>query len=188
MFTTGIPATKLTLAEYIEWENAQPDKNEFVRGEVFAMDGERRIHGRVVSNLACLLASHLTGSACQVFAQTMKLQVAGNSILYPDIFVTCDPEDLRTDQIFHAPLVVVEVLSPSTHAYDRSLKFALYRGVASLREYVLIDPESRQVEAFRVGADGLWVLHEMTGQPSLSVPAIDATIPMAEVFAGVDAA
>ncbi len=184
----GIPATKLTLAEYIEWENAQPDKNEFVRGEVFAMVGGRRIHGRVVGNLLRAFGNRLDGSPCQVFAESMKVQVAGNSILYPDLFVTCDPEDLRTDQIFHAPLVVVEVLSPSTHAYDRSLKFALYRGVASLREYVLIDPESRQVEAFRVGADGLWVLHDMTDDGSLVVPAIDAAIPMAEVFAGVDAA
>ena len=83
---------------------------------------------------------------------------------------------------------MIEVLSPSTHVHDRSIKFALYRRLASLREYVLIDPDSRRVESFRVGADGLWVLHDMTDDGSLVVPAIDATIPMAEVFAGLDAA
>ena len=183
----GMPIQKLTLAEYIEWENAQLERNEFVRGEVFAMVGGRRIHGRVVGNLVRAFANRLEGSPCQVFAESMKLQVAGDTILYPDVFVTCDRDDLRTDQIFFSPIVVVEVLSPSTQAYDRGLKFSLYRSVPSLREYVLIDPDSRQVEAFRVGADGLWVLHDMSGQPALAVPAIDAIIPMHEVFAGVDA-
>ena len=184
----GMPIQKLTLAEFIEWENAQPDRNEFVRGEVFAMVGGRRIHGRVVANLVQAFANRLSGSPCQVFAESMKVQVAGDAIVYPDVFVTCDEHDLRTDQIFRSPLVVVEVLSPSTQGYNRSLKFTLYRRVASLREYVLIDPDSRQVEAFRVGADGLWVLHDMSEQAMLTLPAIDATIPMTEVFAGVDAA
>lgn len=184
----GMPSQKLTLDEYIEWENAQPDRNEFVRGEVFAMVGGRRIHGRVVANLVQAFANHLHGSPCQVFAESMKVQVADDSIVYPDVFVTCDEVDLRTDQIFRSPRVVVEVLSPSTQAYNRGLKFTLYRRVASLREYILIDPDSREVEAFRVGADGLWVLHDMSGQAALAIPAIDATIAMTEVFAGVDAA
>ena len=183
----GVPSKRLTLDEFIEWENEQPDKNEFVRGEVFAMVGGRRGNGAVVSNLVRALGNHLAGSACQVFCESMKVQIAADTILYPDVFVTCDADDLRTEQIFHAPVVVVEVLSPSTQAYDRGLKFALYRRLASLREYVLIDPELRSVEAFRINAEGLWVLHDMSEAASLAVPAIDATIAMAEVFAGVDA-
>ena len=184
----GMPIQKLTLDEYIEWENAQLERNEFVRGEVFAMVGGRRSHGRVVSNLNRRLSEAVEGTSCQVFSESMKVQVAADSILYPDVFVTCDPNDLRTEQVFRNPIVVVEVLSPSTQAYDRSLKFALYRGLSSLREYVLIDVDARRVETFRVGADGLWVLHDMSGQAALAIPAIDATIAMTEVFAGVDAA
>lgn len=184
----GMPIQKLTLAEYIEWENAQPDRNEYVRGEVFAMVGGRRSHGRVVSNLNRRLSEAVEGTSCQVFCESMKLQVAADSILYPNVFVTCDRDDLRTEQVFKSPIVVVEVLSPSTQAYDRGLKFVLYRGLPSLREYVLIDVDARRVEAFRVGTDGLWVLHDMSGLASLAIPAIDATIAMTEVFAGVDAA
>lgn len=184
----GMPAQKLSLHEFIEWENAQPEKNEFVNGEVFAMVGARRSHGAVVANLVQKLANHLAGLPCRVFCEGMKVQVAGDAILYPDVFVTCDPADLRTEQIFRSPFIVIEVLSPSTHGYDRSVKFALYRRLHSLREYVLIDPETRRVEAFRVGADGLWVLHDMSENSVLAIPAIDAAIPMTEVFAGVDAA
>src|SRR5450755_3292989 len=172
----GMPVRKLSLQEFIEWENVQPHKNEFVDGEVFARVGARRAHGVLVINLVRAIANHLADSPCRVFCEGMKVQIAGDAVLYPDVFVTCDAADLRTEQIFRSPLVVVEVLSPSTHVYDRSVKFALYRRLPSLREYVLIDPESRRVEAFRVGADGLWVLHDMSDQTSLSIPAIDATI------------
>ncbi len=183
----GMPIRKLSLQEFIEWENAQPERNEFVRGEVFAMVGARRAHGRVVSNLNRRFSEALEESPCQVFCETMKVQIAADAIVYPDVFVTCDPEDLQTDLIFRSPLVIVEVLSPSTQAYDRSPKFALYRRLPSLREYILIDPDTRRVEAFRVGADGLWVLHDMSEAAAMAIPAIDASIPLAEVFAGVDA-
>lgn len=182
-----VPNRSWTLDDYIGWENAQPDRNEFVRGEVFAMVGGRRTHGRVVSNLNRRFNEAVDGTPCQVFAEGMKVQIADDTILYPDIFVTCDPTDLRTEQVFRAPIVVVEVLSPSTQSYNRGLKFALYRGLRSLREYILIDPDTRRVEAFRLGADGLWDLHDMSDGDALSVPSIDATIAMAEVFAGVDA-
>lgn len=183
----GLPVGKLSLQEFIEWENAQPDKNEFVNGEVFAMVGARRGHGAVVSNLVRAFGNHLAGSPCRVFCEGMKLQIAGDAVLYPDVFVTCDAADLSTDQVFRSPLVVVEVLSPSTQAYDRSLKFAWYRKLATLREYVLVDPDTHRVEGFRVNAQGEWVLHDMSKDAALIVPAIDATIPMAEVFSGVDA-
>ena len=93
----AMPIKKLTLAEYIEWENAQTDRNEFVRAEVFAMVGGRRSHGRVVSNLNRRFSEAVEGTPCQVFCESMKVQVADAAILYPDLFVTGDPADLRTD-------------------------------------------------------------------------------------------
>lgn len=184
----GTPARKLTLQEYLDWENARPDRNEYVRGEVYAMVGGRRPHGRVVANLVRHLSNQLDGSPCQVFSESMKIQIADEAVLYPDVFVTCDRADLATEMIFRAPLLVIEVLSPSTQAYDRSLKFALYRRIPSLREYVLIDPDSRRVEAFRRGDDDLWTLHDMSDDSVLLLPAIDAEVAMANVFFGVDAA
>ncbi|ODV19217.1 MAG: hypothetical protein ABT27_11860 [Lysobacteraceae bacterium SCN 69-25] len=179
---------KLTLEAYLAWENEQPERHEFHRGEVFAMVGARRVHGRVVLNLALAISRALEGSPCQVFAEGMKLQIGDDAVLYPDVFVTCDRADLATETIFRAPTLVVEVLSPSTQAYDRSQKFALYRRVASLREYIVVDPDTRRVEAFRRGADGLWDLHDMSDGDTVEAASIGCRVAMAEVFAGIEPA
>jgi Uma2 family endonuclease len=181
----GAPQRKLTLPEFLDWETRQPDRHEFVGGDVFSMVGARRVHGRVVMNLGRLLGNALLGSPCEVFAETMKVQVEA-SVFYPDLFVTCDPRDLRTEQIFVAPTVIVEVLSPSTQAYDRSLKFAHYRRLLSLCEYVLVDPDTLRVEVFRPGVEG-WVLHDMSDGPTLTLASLRIDLPMADVFSGIDA-
>lgn len=181
-----LPQHQLTLTEFLAWENAHPDRHEFFRGEVFAMVGGRRAHGRVVLNLARRLAEQLDGSRCQVFAESMKVQVADDTILYPDVFVTCDEADLATEMIFRAPTLVIEVLSPSTQAYDRSQKFALYRRLASLQEYILVDTETRRVEGFRHGADGLWALHDMSDDDDLVAASVGCRVPMLQLFEGMD--
>jgi Uma2 family endonuclease len=116
----------------------------------------------------------------------MKLQIADDTILYPDVFITCDRDDLCTDQVFRAPTVVIEVLSPSTQAYDRSKKFAWYRRLASLKEYVLVDPDTRRVESFRLGPGGLWTLHDMSENPAMDLAFPPCTLAMEDLFAGVD--
>ena len=181
----GVPSEKMTLGAFLDWENAQDTRNEFHRGEVFAMVGARRSHGRVASNLANHLFNALEGSHCEVFHEGMKLQIADDTILYPDVFVTCDHADLRTDMIFHSPTLVIEVLSPSTETYDRSQKFALYRRLQSLKEYVLVDPESTRIEAYVRGADGLFVLHDMSADETIMFSSIGVEIPIAAVFRGV---
>ena len=181
----GVPAQKMSLDAYLVWENAQPEKNEFFQGEVFAMVGARRVHGLVAGNVFAALKRQLKGSPCQVFVEGMKVQANATSIFYPDVFVTCDAADLKTDYLFKAPSVVVEVLSDSTQAFDRGLKFAAYRQIAELREYVLVDPDTRVVEVFRRGADGLFTLNDFTGLASLRLMSINCELLATEVFEGV---
>ena len=176
----------MTLKDFLAWENEQPERHEFHRGEVFAMVGGRRVHGRVVSNLVRRFSEALDGSPCQVFHEGMKVEVEVDTVFYPDVFVTCDQADLATDMLFRAPTLVIEVLSPGTQAYDRSQKFALYRRIPALQEYILVDPDTRRVEAFRKGADGLWVLHDMSDGDTLHAASIEARVPLAEVFDGID--
>jgi Uma2 family endonuclease len=137
-------------------------------------------------NLFASLKSHLKGSPCRAFTESVKVQVARNAIFYPDVFVTCDAADLKTEMVFHRPLLIIEVLSPSTEAFDRSLKFTAYRQIETLREYVLVDPETRSVEVFRRNERGLFELHDQTAAAQLHLDSVDLHLAMAEVFDGID--
>lgn len=179
---------KVSLQEYLDWENDQPERHELVLGEIEGPTDLHRIHGCVTRNLIGQLSAHLDGSDCQVFAHSMKVQVSDNTVLYPDVFVTCDRGDLSTDQIFRAPKLVIEVLSPSTQAYDRSKKFALYRQLASLQEYLLIDPDTQRLESFARSPRGEWVLHDISDDAEMVVASIGCTVSMSDVFAGIEPA
>lgn len=181
----ALPAQKPTLADYLAFEEAQEQRHEFYRGEFFAMVGGRRINGIVTGNLFAALNTHLKGSRCRAFVESMKLQVADDAVFYPDVFVTCDPADLVTEQIFRHPLLVAEVLSDSTQAFDRGLEFAAYRKLASLREYLLVDPDSRRVEVFRRNERGLFELHDQTEADALHLASVELRLPMAELFEGL---
>ena len=180
---------RMTMQEYLDWEELQDEKHEFIDGEVFrvdAMTGGRRVHGRVLVNLTVALSKRLEGGPCQIFADSAKVEADDRVVLYPDVFVTCDRADLSTELVFRSPLLVIEVLSPGTQAYDRSRKFALYRRIAALREYVLVDPDTRRIESFRRGAGDAWTFHDMSDDDALVAASVDCRIPLSEVFAGVD--
>jgi Uma2 family endonuclease len=180
------PAHKPTITDYLAWENDQPERHEFYRGEIFAMVGARRVHGLIGLNLGAALKLHLKGSPCRAFVEGMKVQVADDAVFYPDVFATCDVRDLRTEMIFRHPKLIIEVLSESTQAYDRGLKFAAYRALDSLLEYVMVDPDTRRVEVYRRNERGLFELHDQTGREAVEFACVGFTLPMAEVFDGIE--
>jgi Uma2 family endonuclease len=182
------PKPALTPDEYIAWEATQPEKHEYVAGEVFAMVGARRAHVRITLNLAGLLGAHLRGSGCQVFGVDMKLRVeANNAFYYPDILVTCDSRDLAADLYMQHPKVLIEVLSESTAAHDRGDKFAAYRQLASLEEYALIDPDRRTIDVFRRMPDGNWLLATAEAVQGLVLRSLDFVAAPEAVFEDVEA-
>ncbi len=153
------PLTRLSREAFIAWENSQPDKHEFVAGEVFAMVGARRTHVTVSGNCFALLKNHVRGTPCRAYMADMKLEVAAaDAVFYPDVMVTCHADDLKAELVMHHPQVIIEVLSEGTAAYDRGAKFAAYRLLDSLREYALIDPDARTVEVYRRIDNGDWLL------------------------------
>lgn len=180
------PLQKMTLDAYLAWEAGQADKNEFYQGDVYAMVGARRVHGLVTGNVFAAIKRQIKGSPCLAFVEGMKVQANANSVFYPDVFVTCDAADLKTDYLFKAPIVVVEVLSDSTQAFDRGLKFAAYRQIAALKEYVLIDPDTRVIEVYRRGADGLFTLNDFTNQARFDLTSIQCELAAADVFEGAE--
>jgi Uma2 family endonuclease len=105
--------------------------------------------------------------------------------LYPDVFVTCDEQFSAFDPIFTKPVLIIEVLSPSTHRCERSEKFAIYRRLKSLQEYALIDPETRRIEVFRPVGDGCCLYLDMTEQGFLRLDSIDFEMTAAALFNGL---
>lgn len=107
------PVTRMSLDEFIDWKNSQPDKHEFYRGEVFSMVGGTRRHVTLAGNALALLRGHLRGTPCAAYMADMKLRIeASGALFYPDVLVTCDPADRRAEQSMSAPLLLIEVLSP----------------------------------------------------------------------------
>ena len=146
---------------YLEWEKTNEAKHEYLNGEVFALAGAKDAHVALCINLVSLLHSHVRGGPCRVYIADMKVSVEKvNAYFYPDIMVTCDARDRETEYYKRFPSLIVEVLSESTAAFDRGNKFSSYRKLDSLREYVLIDPDTLSVDCFRLDeASGHWVLY-----------------------------
>lgn len=176
----------MTTREFIEWENGQPDKHEFLAGEVFAMGGARRAHVAVTLNIAAKLKEHLRNGPCRAFMADMKVEVkTADAVFYPDVLVTCHPDDLKADLAMSHPKAIIEVLSESTAAYDRGDKFALYRQLDSLQEYALIDPDNRRVEVFRRMESGDWLLAASESGLGLILKSLDFRADLETVFEDV---
>lgn len=181
----GLPLHKISLAQFMAWEDVQAERHEFYRGEIFAMVGGTARHNRVILNLASRINDHLDGTRCQVFAESMKVQLAQEGALYPDVVVTCESSEAGDEQTVTDPKLIVEVLSPSTKGYDKRDKFILYRTLASLQEYVLIDPATRQVEVFTLAQAGSWLLTDQSKTGVLTLQSIELTLPFEQLFKGV---
>jgi Uma2 family endonuclease len=174
-------------SDYLSWEEQQPDKHEYVRGEVFAMVGARREHVVVALNLAAAFKQRLRGGPCQAYVSDLKLRVeAADAFFYPDVMVSCDPRDHSASQFVEHPILIVEVLSESTEAFDRGEKFAAYRTLPSLEEYVLVDIPSRRVETFRRTADGDWLFRDHRAEDGdCRFASIEVSVPFDEIFENV---
>ncbi len=177
-------AHRLTAEEFLAWDAGQMLRHEFVAGEVFAMAGAGDAHVTAALNLAMTLRQHLAGTPCRTFISDMKLRVqAADAFFYPDVMVTCSVVDATSPGSKSEPVLLAEVLSPSTAAYDRGNKFAAYRRIATLREYLLVDPETRRVELYRLGADGLWVLHPAEPDTDVQLDSVKLLLTPAALWA-----
>ena len=172
--------------DYLTWEASQTERREYIDGEVFAMAGAEDRHVTVAMNLAFAVRQHLSGTPCRTYMSDMKLNVAtANQYFYPDVMVTSSAIDRANPLIKSEPKLIIEVLSPSTAAYDRGLKFGYYRALPTLQEYVLVDLDTRITDCYRKGADGLWVLHPFGKGEAVKLASVDLEISAAALFAEV---
>lgn len=178
---------RMSADEFLAWEATQVERHEFVQGEVFAMAGGEDRNNTVALNVALALRQHLRGSPCKVFASDVKLQVdAADSFFYPDVMVTCSSADAASRLVKREPLLLVEVLSPATAAFDRGDKFAAYRSLPGLAEVLLIDIDRRRCDLYRKGADGLWVLHPSEPGAGVELASVSLAITAEALWAELE--
>jgi Uma2 family endonuclease len=174
--------------DYLEGERISLIKHEYIRGEVYAMAGASKAHGIIAGNLFSLLRNQLRGSDCTTYMADIKVRLeAADVYYYPDIAVTCDQRDsvsLNEDFIRY-PRLIVEVLSATTAAFDRGDKFADYRIIETLEEYVLINQERISVECFRRNAEGRWVLYPYSKGEDIYLTSVDFRCPIEALYEDV---
>ena len=181
---------RYTPEEYLARERQAQYKSEYYAGDIFAMAGASRWHNLIVANVIGELRSQLKGRPCTTYPSDMRLKVSPTGLYtYPDVTVVCGAaqfEDTQQDTLLN-PTLIVEVLSESTEAYDRGGKFAHYRKLASLLEYVLIAPTKPHVEHYVRQPDNRWLLAEADSlHDTLHLPSIDCHLALAEVYDKVD--
>ena len=177
---------RISESAYLERERTAGIKSEYHRGEIVAMTGASRKHNIILANLVAELRNQLKGRPCRVYPSDMRVKVEETGLLtYPDVSVTCDEERFADDHLdtLLTPLIIVEVLSDSTEGYDRGAKFAHYRTLRSLKEYILVSQHHPKIERFYKNRDGRWVLEE-TGPDvdAIRLDAIDCTLSLSEVY------
>lgn len=177
---------RFTPQGYFEWEAQQELRYEYFDGEVFAMTGGSLPHGRIGLNVSSLLKSHVQGKGCIAFNSDCKVGISEKGpFTYPDVSVSCDQRDRTAVEFIRYPCLIVEVLSPSTEAYDRGGKFALYRRLESLQEYVLIGSETKTVEVFRRDPNGTWIFIPYGEGDEIELTSVGLTIAIATIYEDV---
>jgi Uma2 family endonuclease len=176
---------EFSLEEFYEWAPAQDRKYELVHGEPVMMAGANRRHDRIVANAIRVVGNQLLGRACQPFTSDTFVRIPAGNARLPDLGVDCGPFD---DDSLEAsePALVVEVLSPSTSAFDRIEKLEEYKTVPSLEYILLIDPDQPLVRLYRRGAGRQWTSDRITGlEAAVEMPSLELELRLDDLYAGL---
>lgn len=192
-------AEKLFVAEadYLASETLATEKHEYLNGFVYPlhwnpatnMAGATDSHVKVAGNVHYALKTHLRGKGCSLYMSDMRLKIDSRdkAWFYPDVMVTCNPDDRQHATVKYAPILIIEVLSESTKDYDKGGKFDAYRQIPSLREYVLIDPTQYLVQLFRLNEHQRWELFSFEGPDSTVILAsVGLSLPIIDLYEDID--
>ena len=184
---------------FLAWEALQPVRHEYVDGQVYPKTGalgaqdtiahNAVAHNTITLNAYASLRPALKGTPCRAYCMDLKLRVNDKGdFLYPDLMVTCDARDRPSaeDRFISHPWLIAEVLSDSTAAYDRGRKFELYRNIASLTHYLLIEQDRPHADLFFKNEQGQWVLQALTADDAIEIERLGQPWPVATLFEEVD--
>ncbi|MCU1328037.1 MAG: hypothetical protein JWN34_3407 [Bryobacterales bacterium] len=186
---SAYPLPRLTPEQYLSIERSAEVKSEYYDGQMFAMSGGSLAHARLPQQITIALASQLAATGCYTSNSDMKIRVSQRGpFVYPDLTIICGDAQLADDNqdVLLNPTVVFEVLSPSSEAYDRGHKFAQYRQIPSLRDYVLVSQLEPRIEVFSRTQEDKWTLSEAVGlDATCYIPGVNAHMTLADVYRGI---
>lgn len=190
MGRAGLQPRRYTPEEYFALEERSEMRHEYFEGEVFAMVGTSVIHNLIKGNFIAGLRPGVRQRERRYVDENVRLQVREKSFYaYPDVMVSCDPADRRDAYTWRYPVLIAEVLSPSTGDYDRTTKFEHYQKLPSLRHYLLISQLAWTVEWFRRDEAGQWIYTLLTGPAAtLEIPDMGLALPLRELYEDTDVA
>jgi len=181
---------KYTPHEYLAIERATQQRNEYFNGEIFAMGGASERHNLIVGNVFASLHFQMRGRPCKVYSSDMRVKISVTGLYtYPDIVALCGEASFADEQqdTLLNPNVIIEVLSKSTEGYDRGDKFAHYRRIESLREYILISQDKNRIEHYIRQPDNQWLMSEIYQlQENLDLPSINCSLHISDVYDKID--
>lgn len=185
------PKILLTEEEYLAIERPAAFRSEFYNGEMFAMAGASRRHNRIVTNLVAALDNQLRERPCNVYSNDMRVKIPSTRLYtYPDVVATCGEERFADEEqdVLLNPLVVIEVLSDSTEAYDRGKKFEHYQSISSLNIYILVAQNAPRVEQYVRQANGkLWIYSEVhEAGEAVEIEAIGCKLQLGDIYTKVE--
>lgn len=188
---SAIPKRRYTLEEYIALDKNSEGRYEYFDGEVVDMAGASLSHNRITRNIIRSLENQLEGSGCEVLPSDMRVKVPkAFPYRYPDVVVVCgEPiiEEIQGQEMLVNPLLIVEVLSPNTEAYDRGAKFSAYQSIESFQEYLLIAQDRPHITQYVRQPAGKWLRSEVEGMDgALSLESLNCTLALSEIYRRVD--
>lgn len=179
------PAQRMRYDEYLAHEREAATKHEFLRGDVFAMAGGTPEHAALTAALAGELRNALKGKPCRVYSSDLRVRVVATDLAtYPDVTVICEKLQVASDDPHAAtnPVLVAEVLSDSSEAYDRGEKAAHYRRIPALREYALVSQRSRRIEVYRKNDRGHFELFEYVNGERVELASVGVSFLVDDVY------
>jgi Uma2 family endonuclease len=176
-----------TYADYLDHDDDSRGKHEYLDGEIYAMAGGSPAHARIALNISALLHAGLAGAPCAAFSSDLRIRVLSTGLAtYPDVVVICgqlelDPED-RKGHTATNPILLVEVLSPTTEKYDRGEKLDTYKSIPALREVMLVAHDRPEIEVVRREADGSWSRHVVGAGETTRLMSVGCNLPVDDVY------
>src|SRR5436305_5350191 len=177
----------MSVEEYLAYDRASDVKHEYIDGYLVALAGGTTAHNHLTINMTVLLREHLGHSSpCRVYASDMRVLATQKRYFFPDVVVSCDVTDhTEENDILYQPRLIVEVLSPSTEAKDRGMKFAFYQQRPSLQEYVLVNTQVQRVEVYRRQPEGAWLYQSYAASQQLVLSSLNVQFPLSALYAGL---